>query len=115
MRLRFACLASKPLRLRPLSCESRWQKRCVVTLLRRSWDPIRDKKAGEDFLRRSPIDWTLIYPTLLTDGPRTGKYRVGEHLELRGLPKVSRADVADLSLKLLADSESVHRELVVSS
>lgn len=79
------------------------------------WDQIRDKKAGEDVLRRSPIDWTLIYPTILTDGPKTGKYRVGEHLQLNGLPKVSRADVADLSLKLLADSESVHRDLVVSS
>jgi putative NADH-flavin reductase len=78
------------------------------------WDQIRDKKAGEDILRDSEIDWTLVYPTMLTDGPRTGQYRVGEHLELSGFPKVSRADVADLILKLLADGESVHRDLVVS-
>jgi putative NADH-flavin reductase len=79
------------------------------------WDQIRDKKAGEEILRDSAIDWTLIYPTILTDGPRTGEYRVGEHLELSGFPKVSRADVADVILKLLTDSESVHRDLVVSS
>ena len=36
----------------------------------------------------------------------TGRYRVGERLALRGLPKVSRADVADFILAQIEDSTS---------
>lgn len=64
-------------------------------------DIFADKKAGEDVVRASSLDWTFAYPTLLTNGPRTGKYRAGEHLELAGMPKISRADVADFVLKQL--------------
>jgi putative NADH-flavin reductase len=41
-------------------------------------DLYSDKAAGEDHLRRSGLDWTLLYPVTLTNGPRTGRYRVGE-------------------------------------
>jgi putative NADH-flavin reductase len=57
-------------------------------------DIFADKKAAEDNVRRSNLDWTFVYPVLLSDGPTTGAYRVGERLELRGVPKISRADVA---------------------
>lgn len=77
-------------------------------------DQMRDKKAGEAQLRASSVDWTLIYPTILTEGPKTGRCRVAERLELRGFPKVSRADVADLILKLLSDNQSIRKDLVVS-
>ena len=66
-----------------------------------------DKKAAEDDLRRSSVDWTVVYPTLLTDGPRTRRYRVGERLELSGVPKISRADVADFVVEQLASREYV--------
>ncbi len=47
-------------------------------------DIFADKKAGEDIVRASGLDWTFAYPTLLTNGPRTGNYRAGERLELQG-------------------------------
>jgi hypothetical protein len=40
-----------------------------------------------------------------TDGPRTGRYRAGEVLELRGMPKIARADVADFLLRAGASAE----------
>jgi putative NADH-flavin reductase len=64
-------------------------------------DIFADKQAGEDIVRASSLDWTFAYPTLLTNGPRTGNYRAGERLELSGMPKISRADVADFVLKQL--------------
>ena len=61
-------------------------------------DIFADKLAAEEQLRSTGLDWTIVYPVLLTDGPLTGRYRVGERLELRGLPKISRADVAHFML-----------------
>ncbi len=78
-------------------------------------DQVKDKHASEELLRRTDIYWTLLYPVSLTNGPATGRYRFGEDIELKGHPKVSRADVADLLLKLISDDRSIHREILVSS
>ncbi len=77
-------------------------------------DIFADKKAGEDIVRASGLDWTVAYPTLLTNGPRTGSYRAGERLELKGLPKISRADVADFVLRQLNDRNFVKKGAVIS-
>jgi putative NADH-flavin reductase len=77
-------------------------------------DLYADKQAGEENLRLSGLDWTLIYPTTLTNGPRTGRYRVGERLVLQGLPRVSRADVADFILSQLEDSQYIRRGVLIS-
>jgi putative NADH-flavin reductase len=73
-----------------------------------------DKLAGEQILRRSGLDWTIVYPTILTNGPRTSRYRHGERLELRGLPRISRADVAEFVLKQLGEERLVKKGVVVS-
>jgi putative NADH-flavin reductase len=77
-------------------------------------DIYADKKAAEDYLRQHDLDWTLVCPTRLTNGKVTGKYRVGEHLELRGLPSISRADVAHFMLTQLDDRTYVKKEVLVS-
>ena len=77
-------------------------------------DLFADKADAERYLRESSLDWTLVYPVLLTNGPRTGQYRAGEHLRLRGLPMISRADVADFILKQLQDTAYVRKGVVVS-
>ena len=78
-------------------------------------DLFADKKAAEDQVRASTLEWTFVYPVQLTDGPRTGRYRVGERLQLRGVPKVSRADVADFILKELAQPSYVRKTAVISA
>jgi putative NADH-flavin reductase len=74
-----------------------------------------DKEAGEEILRRSRLDWTLVYPVTLTNGPRTGRYRAGERLNLRGLPRVSRADVASFLLAQIEDPTYVRKGVLISS
>src|SRR3989442_10096057 len=37
---------------------------------------IKDKSAGEGLLRQSDLDWTIIYASLLTDGPVSGSVEV---------------------------------------
>ena len=73
-----------------------------------------DKAIADDFVRRSGLDWTIVSPTKLTDGPRTGNYRAGEHLELRGMPKISRADTADFIVKQLTDTAWLRKTVIVS-
>jgi putative NADH-flavin reductase len=77
-------------------------------------DIFADKARAEDIVRRSSVDWTILYPVLLTDGPLTARYRVGERLELRGIPKVSRADVAHFALTVIEDRAFVRKGAVIS-
>ena len=81
------------------------------TLLRRMY---ADKAAGEVELRRSPLDWTIVYPTRMTDGPATGQYRDGERLTLRGSLTISRADAADFLLAEAEDSAYVRTVVLIS-
>jgi putative NADH-flavin reductase len=74
-----------------------------------------DKAAGERLLRDSSLNWTLVYPVLLTNGPHTGSYRSGESLELTGMPRISRADVADFMVSQLSSPAYKRAVAVVSS
>lgn len=77
-------------------------------------DIFADKKAGEDRVRQSSLDWTFVYPVLLTDGPLTGQYRAGERLELHGMPKISRADVAHFIVTELEQGAYVRKIAALS-
>jgi putative NADH-flavin reductase len=68
-----------------------------------------DKTRSEEILKKQNFDWTVIYPVLLTNGPHTGTYRVGEKMEMRGMPTISRADVADFVLRELKDNRFVRK------
>lgn len=90
----------------------------VPALPRLSYRALRrvyaDKAAGEELLRRSPLAWTLVYPVMLTNRARTGRYRHGERLELRGVPTVSRADVADFILGKLTAGDYLRKIAVIA-
>jgi putative NADH-flavin reductase len=75
----------------------------------------RDKAAAEDYLRATELDWTVVYPPSLTNGPATGDYRRGEALQLKGVPKISRADVAHFMLSQLVDATYSRKMAIVSS
>jgi putative NADH-flavin reductase len=77
-------------------------------------DLYADKALGETEVRRSGLDWTLVYPTTLTNGPKTGEYRAGERLHLRGLPTISRADVAEFLANQIEDETYVRKGVLVS-
>ena len=74
-----------------------------------------DKAMGEKKIRSSSLDWTLVYPVVLTNGPFTGKYQVGEKLPMKGMPKISRADVADFMLLQLNTNEYLKKGAVLMS
>lgn len=72
------------------------------TLLRNMF---ADKELQERIVRESSLDWIIVRPAMLTNGPRTGKYYAGFSADDRSIQrKVSRADVADFMLKQLTDN-----------
>jgi hypothetical protein len=76
--------------------------RVLTPLLRAALRDVYDDLAlMEDVLRDSGLDWTVVRPPRLTDGPLTGAYRTAEGRNLRRGLLVSRADVAHLMLAVL--------------
>lgn len=73
-----------------------------------------DKRAAEEIIRRSDLDWTIVHPTGLTNGPLTGTYRSGEHLPMRGFPTISRADTAHFILRQVEDGTFARKVVIVS-
>ena len=72
-----------------------------------------DKAKADEQVRNSKLDWTLVYPALLTNEPRTGKYKVGEKLPMKGMAKISRADVADFMVRQLADNSYIRKSPII--
>ena len=62
----------------------------------------RDSVAAAQVVGESGVDWTLVRPPILTDGPRTGKYKVGALAH--GMPlRISRADVAEFMISCFVE------------
>ena len=71
---------------------------------------MRDHAKKEGIIKRSTLDWVVVRPPRLTNGPYTGSYRSGEDVRAGTLlASISRADVADFMVKQLTDDRYVHR------
>jgi putative NADH-flavin reductase len=82
----------------------------ISTVFRR---PYADLARMEDVLRDSGLEWTVLRPPRLTNGPLTGVYRTAYgHNVRRGL-LISRADVAHLMLRVLDQPESIRQTVGV--
>jgi len=62
-----------------------------------------DKDRQEAIVRESGLDWVIVRPGFLTNGSRTGEYRVLTELNGVKAGKISRADVADFILREAAE------------
>ncbi|HZM59239.1 MAG TPA: NAD(P)-binding oxidoreductase [Vicinamibacterales bacterium] len=78
-------------------------------------DIYADKAAGEALIRRSGLEWTIVHPAGLTNGPLTGTYRAGERLALRGFPTISRADTAHFLISQLDDRSYIGKVVVIAT
>jgi len=69
----------------------------------------REHRAMLEQLRTRDLDWIAVRPVILTNGPRTGRYRV----VVEGIPRwgfrISRADVADFMIRQLTSDEFVKK------
>src|SRR6266478_1006676 len=83
----------------------------IKTVLRKHY---ADLALMEDILRDSGLDWTVMRPPRLTDKPLSGIYRSAYGQNLRGGLTISRADVADLMLRVLEQPESINQAIGIA-
>ena len=69
----------------------------------------------EDVLRDSGLDWIVVRPPRLTDKPLTGTYRTASGRNLRRGIFISRADVAHLMLRVLAQPETIKQTIGIAN
>jgi putative NADH-flavin reductase len=75
-----------------------------------------DKTRQERLLAASGLDWVIVRPGALTNGPRRGTLRHGQGVgSLLLTVSVSRADVAAFMLDQLADDHYLHRAVGVTA
>ena len=69
-----------------------------------------DKDRQEALITDSGLDWTIVRPAFLTNGPRTTTFRALDKLQPDTLlTKISRADVAQYLVRATQDTGAVHR------
>jgi putative NADH-flavin reductase len=74
----------------------------------------RDKSLQETMIRNSGLDWTIVRPTFLTGGARTGRYRVLAEPGTWRNGLISRADVADFLIREVESETYVHRAPILA-
>lgn len=68
----------------------------------------------EDVLRESSVDWTIVRPPRLTNGPKRRHYRIAFGQNLRRGLSISRADVADFMLRAVDDPKTIRQVIGVA-
>jgi putative NADH-flavin reductase len=72
-------------------------------------EPYADMREMERRVRASDLDWTIVRSARMTNGARTGRYRVGTDGTLRRAWSIARADVAHYMVCCVADPATVGR------
>ncbi|MEZ5844012.1 MAG: SDR family oxidoreductase [Hyphomicrobiaceae bacterium] len=72
-----------------------------------------DKDVQEQFVRESGLEWTILRPGLLTNGPATGRARVVTDPAQWRDASISRADVAEVIVSEIENPRYVHQAPVV--
>ena len=72
-----------------------------------------DKTLQEQLIKESELDWTIVRPGVLTNGPQTGRYQIlTEASEWRN-GVISRANVSDFLVKQIEDRASIGKAPVL--
>ena len=72
-----------------------------------------DKRKQEALIKDSGLDWIIVRPANLTNGPSTSSYQTGERLRLRTSSTVSRADVADFMINQISASDWLKKAVMI--
>ena len=74
---------------------------------------VADKEAMELQLSTSNLDWTVVRVGLLIDGPARGIWRAADDGSIRGMGKITRADVAAFMLAQVESEVWLRRRPVI--
>lgn len=77
--------------------------------------PVYEQVEQYRILSGSQLDWTMVMPPMLTNGPARSLYRVDGDALPRNGSSISRADVAQFMFQQLADSKWIRRGVYISN
>jgi uncharacterized protein YbjT (DUF2867 family) len=96
--------------------ESLFFRSVALPLVRRALRQVyADLAVMEDAVRASGLDWTLVRPPKLTDGPGNGTYRRAIGGSVPRSHSVSRADLATAILAMVEDPATVQQGVGVAA
>jgi putative NADH-flavin reductase len=99
---RLLCVSASGLEPGPL-----WQRLIAKPLL---WAVFKNSYTDlvrmETAVKASDVDWTIVRPPRLTNGPSTGQYHAAINKHLKSAMLISRADLASYMLSQLDNRES---------
>lgn len=75
---------------------------------------MKDKDEMENIIENSGLEWIVVRPAMLTNGKKTGSYRVGTNIKAGFFAKISRADVADLMIKSIVDDHHLNQCVTIT-
>lgn len=78
---------------------------------RRSTTAAEDHLSAYLMLKASEMEWTIVCPTYLPDGERTGVFRTSEQVLPEGGRSISTHDTADYILKVLDESLHIRKRV----
>lgn len=93
---------------------------CIAKLAYKTMvkDVYADKAKSEQILPNSGLVWTSVYPVILTDGVLNDNVEIetlSNIKKVKGLPKVSRANVAKVMLDVISDNRTHQQTMVIST
>ena len=74
-----------------------------------------DKDRQESLIKASGVDWTIVRPGFLTNGPLTENYRILTNMAGVTAGRISRADVAHFMLKELESKQYLRQTPLLTS
>ncbi len=89
-----------------------WYVRVVTATLLH--DLMADKARQEELVMRSNLDWTIVRPGGLTDGPYTEEYVHGVNVDATAGP-ISRANVAAFLLRIVRENGYIRETPVLTT
>jgi uncharacterized protein YbjT (DUF2867 family) len=75
---------------------------------------IKDKATGEEALRASGLDWTIVFATKLTNGPKTESKVIPETTKVGISHKISRVAAASFLLQVATDGLYNRRAVIIT-
>jgi len=91
----------------------RWFVQNIVYNTFLKW-PVASQISQWNNLSRSKLDWIMVMPPMLTNGPARGTYRVDGDALPRNGSRISRADVADFMMQQIGSAQWIRKGVYIS-
>jgi len=89
-----------------------WERLLVSTMMRGT---DKDKAAMESTVEASRLDWIIVRPAILSDGPAEGDARVFNAATGEKAHKITRADLAAFMVTQLDSDEYLHQAVTIAN